>query len=120
MVDPGEKISATLKREFGEEAMNSLQKSRKEMQELERQLHKLLSQEHFEVYKGYVDDSRNTDNCWIETEAVNYRDEIMDHLPLEAGDDAKKVKWVDINDKLELYASLSQFIQLVAEKRGAH
>lgn len=61
-MDPGEKISATLKREFGEEAMNSLQKSRKEMQELERQLHKLLSQEHFVVYKGYGDDSRNTDN----------------------------------------------------------
>lgn len=93
------------------------------MQELERQLHKFFSQEHFVVYKGYVDDSRNTDNSWIETEAVNYHDEtseIMDHLPLEAGNDAKKVKWVDINDKFELYASHSQFIQLVSEKQGAH
>ena len=59
----------------------------------------------------------------METEAVNYHDdtgEIMDHLSLEAGDDAKKVKWVDINDQLKLYASHSQFIQLVAEKRGDH
>lgn len=46
--------------------------------------------------------------------------EIVDHLPLEACDDAKKVKWVDISDKVMLYASHSQFIQLVAEKRGAH
>ncbi|KAG3264502.1 hypothetical protein H1C71_000786 [Ictidomys tridecemlineatus] len=123
MVDPGEKISTTLKREFGEEAMNSLQKSRIERQELEKDLHRLFSQEHFVVYKGYVDDPRNTDNAWIETEAVNYHDEtgeIMDSVPLRAGDDAKEVKWVDINDKLKLYASHSQFIQLVAEKRGAH
>ncbi|KAB0347793.1 hypothetical protein FD754_012650 [Muntiacus muntjak] len=123
MVDPGEKFSATPKREFGEEAMNSLQKSRADTQELEKQLHKLFSQERFVVYKGYVDDPQNTDNTWMETEAVNYHDEtgeVMNLLPLEAGDDAEKVGWVDINDKLKLYASHSQFIQLVAEKRGAH
>lgn len=44
----------------------------------------------------------------------------MDNLTLEAGDDAGKVKWVDISDKLKLYASHSQFIKLVAEKRDAH
>lgn len=118
-MDPGEKTSAVLKREFGEEAMNSLQKSRADTQELEKQLHKLFSQEHFVVYRGYVDDPWNTDNAWMETEAVNYHDEtreVMDLLPLEAGDDAEKVRWVDINDKLKLYASHSQFIQLVAEK----
>ncbi|KAG3276309.1 ADP-ribose pyrophosphatase, mitochondrial isoform X3 [Ictidomys tridecemlineatus] len=75
------------------------------------------------IYKGYVDDPRNTDNAWMETEAVNYHDEtgeIMDNLALEAGDDAGKVKWVDISDKLKLYASHSQFIKLVTEKRDAH
>uniref|UniRef100_A0A4X2K7H0 ADP-ribose pyrophosphatase, mitochondrial n=1 Tax=Vombatus ursinus TaxID=29139 RepID=A0A4X2K7H0_VOMUR len=123
MVDPGEKISATLKREFGEEAMNSLEKSNAEKKDLEEQLHRLFSQEHLVVYKGYVDDPRNTDNAWMETEAVNYHDETgetMDNLTLEAGDDAGKVKWVEINNKLRLYASHSQFIELVAEKRGAH
>ncbi|XP_034527440.1 ADP-ribose pyrophosphatase, mitochondrial isoform X3 [Ailuropoda melanoleuca] len=123
MVDPGEKISATLKREFGEEALNSLQKSGVEKRELEEQLHKLFSQEHLVIYKGYVDDPRNTDNAWMETEAVNYHDEtgeIMDNLTLEAGDDAGKVKWVDISDQLQLYASHSHFIKLVAEKRDAH
>jgi len=48
-VDPGEKISATLKREFGEEALNSLQKSPEEKAELEKQLQRLFSQEHFVV-----------------------------------------------------------------------
>ncbi|XP_023369110.1 ADP-ribose pyrophosphatase, mitochondrial [Otolemur garnettii] len=123
MVDPGEKISATLKREFGEEALNSLQKSSAEKREIEEQLHKLFSQEHLVIYKGYVDDPRNTDNAWMETEAVNYHDEtgeVMDNLTLEAGDDAGKVKWVDISEKLKLYASHSQFIKLVTEKRDAH
>ncbi|XP_021574503.1 ADP-ribose pyrophosphatase, mitochondrial isoform X2 [Carlito syrichta] len=123
MVDPGEKISATLKREFGEEALNSLQKSGAEKREIEEQLHKLFSQEHLVIYKGYVDDPRNTDNAWMETEAVNYHDEtgeIMDNLTLEAGDDAGKVRWVDISNRLKLYASHSQFIRLVAEKRDAH
>ncbi|XP_037990518.1 ADP-ribose pyrophosphatase, mitochondrial isoform X1 [Motacilla alba alba] len=123
MVDPGEKIAATLKREFEEETLNSLQKSPEEKAKLEKQLQKLFSQEHFVVYRGYVDDPRNTDNAWMETEAVNYHDETgetMDNLPLEAGDDAGAVKWVDISEKLELYASHSCFIKLVTEKRGAH
>lgn len=44
----------------------------------------------------------------------------MDNLALEAGDDAGKVKWMDVSDKLKLYASHVQFIKRVAEKRDAH
>lgn len=53
MVDPGEKVSTTLKREFIEEALNG------KMKEVELD-------EFFtggaEIYKGYIDDPRNTDN----------------------------------------------------------
>lgn len=66
-----------------------------------------------------MDDPCNTDNPWMETEAVNYHDdtgEITDCLHLEAGDDTQKVKWVDINDQLKLYARQFQFIQFMAEK----
>lgn len=55
--------------------------------------------------------------------SCDYHDEtgeVMDELPLEAGDDAKKVKRVDVTDQLRLCARHSQFIQSVAEKRGAH
>ena len=34
--------------------------------------HKLFM---FQVYKGYVDDPRNTDNAWMETVAVNFHDD---------------------------------------------
>ncbi|XP_069508147.1 ADP-ribose pyrophosphatase, mitochondrial isoform X2 [Ambystoma mexicanum] len=123
MVDPGEKIGATLKREFGEEALNAMEKTSAEREVLEKQLNLIFSQEEFEVYKGYVDDPRNTDNAWMETKAVNYHDHtgaVMDNIPLEAGDDAGKVKWVAIGEELSLYASHAYFIQLVANKLDAH
>ena len=28
-----------------------------------------------QIYKGYVDDPRNTDNSWMETQALNFHDE---------------------------------------------
>lgn len=39
-----------------------------------------------QIYKGYVDDPRNTDNAWIETIAMNFHDdtgEILDDVLLK-------------------------------------
>ncbi|KAM9305986.1 ADP-ribose pyrophosphatase, mitochondrial [Gastrophryne carolinensis] len=122
MVDPGELVTATLRREFCEEAMNSLESSGDD-KESQRRIQSLFSQEHLPIYKGYVDDPRNTDNAWMETQAVNYHDDtghILDQLVLEAGDDAGKVQWVDIGRGCSLYANHAHFIQITAEKRGAH
>ncbi len=58
MVDSGENVSTTLKREFIEEALNG------KIQESE--LNEFFSNGS-EIYKGYVDDPRNTDNSWMET-----------------------------------------------------
>ena len=41
-----------------------------------------------QVYRGYVDDPRNTDNSWMETVAVNFHDEtgeLVGKLQLQAG-----------------------------------
>jgi len=43
MVDPGDTVSATLKKEFGEEAMNSLEASPEEKRKIEDQVHQLFS-----------------------------------------------------------------------------
>ena len=32
------------------------------------------------MYRGYVDDPRNTDNAWMETVAVNFHDENGDSV----------------------------------------
>ena len=45
---------------------------------------------HFtQVYRGYVDDPRNTDQSWMETTAVNFHDEtgeLVGQLQLHAGE----------------------------------
>lgn len=43
MVDPGDTVSATLKKEFGEEAMNSLEASPEEKKKIEEQINQLFS-----------------------------------------------------------------------------
>lgn len=59
----------------------------------------------------------------METIAYNFHDDSGDmvgKLNLKAGDDARNVKWIQINEKLKLYASHSQIIKEVANKLGAH
>lgn len=76
-----------------------------------------------EVYKGYVDDYRNTDNAWIETVAYNYHDdsgERVGKLELCAGDDAAAVQWIDVNRSKELHANHSSIIEKVTHLLDAH
>jgi len=112
MVDPGENVSATLLREFLEEALNNLQQSHAEAEEtLKRFFSKGI-----EIYKGPVDDPRNTDHSWMETVAVNFHDEdgsVVAKLPFQAGDDACNVRWMDLNSDIQLYASHKDFLQQV-------
>lgn len=44
----------------------------------------------------------------------------VSELPLQAGDDAGQVQWVDVNSSFALYASHSHFLELVAKERKAH
>ncbi|XP_034171459.1 ADP-ribose pyrophosphatase, mitochondrial [Osmia lignaria lignaria] len=122
MVDPGETISATLKREFMEEAMNLLEKNKEEQKELEKSIREFFEKGE-EIYRGYVDDPRNTDNAWMETVALNFHDaddSILGKITLMAGDDAHNVKWMDIDKMLNLYANHSEFIQKTIQKHDAH
>ncbi|XP_076650855.1 ADP-ribose pyrophosphatase, mitochondrial [Halictus rubicundus] len=122
MVDPGETVSTTLKREFMEEALNFIEKDEISRNELERSL-KDFFEKGEEIYKGYVDDPRNTDNAWMETIATNFHDNdssIVGQIALMSGDDACNVKWMDIDGKLNLYANHSEFIKRTVQKHNAH
>ncbi|XP_061418133.1 ADP-ribose pyrophosphatase, mitochondrial [Lethenteron reissneri] len=122
MVDAGEKVSLTLRREFGEEALNSMQLGGADRKHLQEQINKLFSAGEM-VYKGYVDDPRNTDNAWMETVAVTFHDdngENVGRLPFQAGDDAVGVKWVDAHSAIKLYASHTLFLQKTAKLRHAY
>lgn len=122
MVDPGETVSVTLLREFMEEALNFLDKN-----SVDRKLLQDSIKEFFaggdEIYKGYVDDPRNTDNAWMETVAINFHDEdnsVVGKLALKAGDDACNVRWMDVNHQINLYANHSEFIKRTILHHNAH
>jgi len=98
MVDPKEPEWVTVEREFTEEAGNiSNEEQRQQFMEMKGELFKKGTV----LYRGYVDDPRNTDNAWMETTAIHFHcnEHIAKHLPLEAGDDAKAVEWMDITKK---------------------
>ena len=103
MVEPGQVVTQVLKAEFGEEAMAKLSVTDAEREKISRQIDRLFHNgvevtrliylpfsmkkdtlqavaitiifAIFQVYKGYVDDPRNTDNAWMETVAVNFHDD---------------------------------------------
>lgn len=75
------------------------------------------------VFQGYIDDPRNTDNSWMESQAVNYHDdtgEAFDKFSLKAGDDAKNVRWMDVSHELRLYANHYDLIKEVAKRLDAY
>lgn len=122
MVDPGEVISTTLRREFCEEALNSMCLESLEKEKLEEKLNVFFSKGE-EIYRGYVDDPRNTDNAWMETVVYLFHDDtgdIIGQFNLQAGDDAAKVQWTDISSDLQLYASHKDFLHKVSLKLKAH
>lgn len=110
MVDPGEAVSVTLKREFTEEALEGV--TNKDIEELWKK--------GVELYRGYVDDPRNTDNAWMETVVVNFHDDgkLLECAEFKAGDDAVGVRWINANSSEKLYASHEHFIELLLRHHG--
>jgi ADP-ribose pyrophosphatase len=95
MVDDGEVFSVTLKREFGEEAATfENPDDRKLLDEIfEEGEHQRL------VYAGYVDDPRNTDNSWMETNAIAFMltQQQGDLLQLEVTEgETNDVQWKNV------------------------
>ena len=59
----------------------------------------------------------------METTAFLFHDESgesVGRMPLQAGDDAKALKWIDISSEINLYASHKEFIEKAVYKLGAH
>ncbi|TRY68746.1 hypothetical protein TCAL_02495 [Tigriopus californicus] len=122
MVDPGELVSETVKREFMEEAMDSTQATAQEKAANFEMVRDFFTRGQ-EIYAGYVDDPRNTDQAWMETVAFLFHDDTgseVGQFELKAGDDAQALQWMDISSDLNLYASHINFIQKAAELQDAH
>ncbi len=107
MVDPGEKVSQTLKREFIEEASNNTDK---------KIIDKIFDKSNETIlYSGPTyGDPRTTDCAWIETFVANYHIDYnlwskinLTNQPEENSD----VSWISCNNK-DLYGDHYYFVQL--------
>lgn len=105
MVDAGESVSVTVRREFMEEAVNTPGEA--ERAEATQLVETLFGGGGAEMYRGYVDDVRNTDNAWMETSAIHFHCEnAVAKLQLHAGDDAAHAFWLDVDGSNEQYAGM--------------
>tara|TARA_B110001452_G_scaffold217544_1_gene189114 strand:+ start:1996 stop:2934 length:939 start_codon:yes stop_codon:yes gene_type:complete len=124
MKDHGESLAATVIREFSEEAARPREGDKADLSS-ERHASSMYVLDEMKasggsvIFKGYVDDPRNTDNAWMETQAVHFdlRPDQWDRLHLGAGDDAAAVVWMDTDDSdpryKNFYASHKHWVDYV-------
>ena len=75
-----------------------------------------------EVYRGYVDDPRNTDNAWMETSAYHFhcKPEIAQLFKFQAGDDAANVRWLGTEPAAleKMFASHGILVEIALGRLG--
>jgi len=121
MVEPGEDFVEAARREFLEEVYSSEALDSARLAELKRSTIDVLGSP-TDVYKGYIDDRRNTDNAWIETCAINFHindiNDAFNEVPFNAGSDATGASWNDCLP-MAMYASHIDLIHSVVEHHDA-
>ena len=104
MVEDGQTVSQTLRNEINEEACNNMDPNN-----ASKEIDKIFSKSNGTlIYRGYVDDPRNTDSRWMETHAVHYHcdGKLAEAIKLNAGDDARKVAWLTMSPLESRYRNL--------------
>lgn len=118
MVEHGETVSQTLRNELNQEVCNNMDPN-KASKELDKIFNTIKSNV---IYRGYVDDPRNTDSRWLETTAVHFHCpwHLAKEIKFEAGDDAQDVCWLDMTSLdtryKNLYASHKYMTDMVVDK----
>ncbi|XP_069120927.1 transient receptor potential cation channel subfamily M member-like 2 isoform X1 [Argopecten irradians] len=121
MCEPGQQIYECLKAEFSEEALGSLVQNEDKKKELNEKLD-MMFKIGKEVWRGYADDPRNTDNAWVETLVFHYHDEegsILNNFVLRAGETVEKATWSTASSSLQLHGAHLFYLKKVVEKLNA-
>lgn len=113
MVEPGADVPATLRAELTQEAVEDSDA----VNELFRKCRVGV------VYRGHVDDFRNTDNAWVETTAVHFHatHHVATSLRIGVADkeEVAGVAWHDAESITAMYASHMEWLQLVMKDMAA-
>ena len=109
MVEPGSDVPSTLRTELTQEAVKDSEVVDRLFNECRRGV----------VYRGHVDDFRNTDEAWMETTACWFHatDDIANALQLSVSDtdEIKGVAWYDIDYPTAMYASHLSWLHTVRD-----
>ena len=113
-VRPDEHIPLGFARELAL-ALNTAQSSQKKKKlEALQQAFKEIFTTGAELYRGYVDDARNTDHAWFETLATHYHDEkseALHQLQFKAAEQGVQLRWVEADPSLPMRSSHLEFIE---------
>ncbi|XP_052825070.1 transient receptor potential cation channel subfamily M member 2 [Octopus bimaculoides] len=71
------------------------------------------------LYKGYVDDPRNTDNAWVEAEVWNFHYDFADTFDSRILEDAS-VKWKEVSPYVKLVGNEAVIVQEAARIHDAY
>ncbi|KAL5257704.1 hypothetical protein ACHWQZ_G012579 [Mnemiopsis leidyi] len=115
LVVPGDKLGYGTRRAFLTELVRN--KSKRAADDANRSLSQLFS-EGTVIYKGYVDDAKNTDNAWLETVSVNFHDDSGTRFGCFRL--AEDFTWVEANFSLTVFAQHKEWLREVVELRRAH
>ncbi|XP_021362499.1 transient receptor potential cation channel subfamily M member 2-like isoform X2 [Mizuhopecten yessoensis] len=121
MCEPGQQIHECLRAEFSEEALGSLINNEDHKKELNTKLDKMFKIGK-EVWRGYADDPRNTDNAWLETLVFHYHDNdgsILNNFVLRAGETVESASWSTAASSLQLHGAHLFYLKKVVEKLDA-
>ncbi|XP_069495749.1 transient receptor potential cation channel subfamily M member 2-like [Ambystoma mexicanum] len=107
---PGEKLPSKLKEILKEEFWHQFE---------------AMQVQGTEVYRGYLDDPRNTDNAWIETLAINVHlesAEKLDQLTQNILDREPEfsIRWQVVDQKIPLFANQKEILRKATENFRAH
>lgn len=75
------------------------------------------------IYRGYVEDQRNTDNAWIESAVFHVHDEedlSVATLPLPPEDETDRPVWRDVDYSLPLFPNDYEWVKKIASNLNAH
>jgi len=122
-MEVGESVSSSLRRILIKEVLAAVKPAiAEEIGNLGQRADAVI-QNATEVYRGYMDTLKNTDNAWMETVALHFHDEtreVLGDIEFEAKDGAPVINWQEISGLINLRASHTFILHKVSELRNAN
>ncbi|XP_063694894.1 ADP-ribose pyrophosphatase, mitochondrial-like isoform X2 [Bolinopsis microptera] len=115
LVVPEDKLGFGTRRAFLTELVRN--KTRTAAEDASKSLSQLFA-EGTVIYRGYVDDAKNTDNAWLETVSVNFHDN--SGTKFGSFRLAEDFTWVEAHFSLNVFAQHKEWLREVVELHRAH